>query len=78
MCYLSLFKGYAFNQTDADELWNGGDVIDPTTHTRASNLGFYYPLGTGDTYPTLIDQSGKSGNATMNNMASGDIVADAP
>jgi len=42
------------------------------------NLQGYWRMGDGDTFPTIIDNSSNTNNATMTNMDSGDIVEDTP
>jgi len=62
---------------EATEIYNSGVPADLTTHSAASNIVSYWPFGTGDTYPTLLD-SVNSHDGTMTNMESGDIVTDVP
>jgi hypothetical protein len=58
-------------------LYNSGVPANPAAHSRAANLIHYYPMGDGDTYPTLNDLVGTA-DGTMTNMAGGDIEAVIP
>lgn len=60
-------------------LYNGGVVLDLSTAApQQANLKLYWRMGDGDTYPTILDSSGTGNTGTMQNMESGDIVADVP
>jgi hypothetical protein len=62
-------------------LYNSGTPIDLEVDTgyyaSSGDLTAYWRMGDGDTYPTIQDNVGSS-DATMTNMASGDIVEDVP
>jgi hypothetical protein len=58
------------------ELYNSGVPTDPTEHSAAANLVTWFPMGDGDTYPTLTDNVGDN-DGTMVNMVAGNIVEDA-
>lgn len=59
-----------FTGAEHQELCNGMEPMDPTTHSQAANLVNWYPLGTGDTSPTCTDQQG-SDDATIINTGTG-------
>ena len=68
----------ALASEDVTAIYNGGT---PTDLSGESDLTGYWrngdPNGTAS-YPTITDDSTNSNNGTMTNMASGDIVTDAP
>lgn len=67
----------ALSASEAVELYNSGDPPDPTSLSFAANLVHYYPIGEGDTFPTISDNQGVT-DLTMINMDAGDFVEDIP
>lgn len=48
------------------ELYHNGVPLNPTKHSLASSLTHYYPVGDGDSYPTMSDNKASS-NGTVTN-----------
>ena len=64
-------------------VYNGGKPTDLMMDNGAydeytDNLKGYWRMGDGDTFPTILDNSSNSNNATMTNMDAGDIEEDTP
>lgn len=66
-----------FSAGEVTALYNAGDPANPAEHSRAANLIHYWPMGDGDTYPTLADLIGVA-DCTMTTMASNDIEEAVP
>ena len=91
IAYFPIINGYTDGNLDEASMWNkelsASDVTaiynsgEPTNLSgEAALIGWWRmgdPTGPG-TYPTITDQSTNSNNATMTNMASGDIVTNVP
>jgi hypothetical protein len=71
------FWNVEFSAAEVLTLYNGGVPNNPASHSAAANLTHYWPMGDGDTYPTLLDLVGTA-DGTMTNMGSGDIEAVIP
>ena len=56
----------------------GSFSVSNLSYTRADNIQAYWRMGDGDTFPTILDNSSNSNNATMTNMDAGDIEEDTP
>lgn len=67
----------ALSAAEVTELYNTGQPSDLNNHSAAANLLSWWKMGTGDTYPTLLDSKG-SVNGTMTNQTSADIEEDVP
>ena len=64
-------------------VYNGGKPTDLMMDNGAydeytDNIKGYWRMGDGDTFPTILDNSSNSNNATMTHMDSGDIEEDTP
>ena len=70
---IALFNS-ALSASDVTAIYNSGT---PASLTSYSPL-LWYRCGDGDTYPTLTDSGSASSDATMTNMASGDLQTDVP
>jgi hypothetical protein len=65
------------SDAEVTELYNGGTVINATTHSAAANLVSYYRCGEGDSYPVIFDTK-NTDNLTMINMTSDNFEEDVP
>jgi hypothetical protein len=63
------------NSSEISEIYNNGCPSDLMEHSKVANLDSWWPMGDGDTYPTLLDVVG-SNDATMTNMSANNIVYD--
>lgn len=63
--------------SDATDLYNAGNPIDPTSLPSAASLTNYWRMGEGAVFPTIPDEVGTF-PLTMINMLAGDIVNDTP
>ena len=75
---VSLWTGSDFDASAVSELYNSGAPGDVLSHSLVGALAGWWKFGDGDTYPTLQDLGPLNKDGTMTNMASGDIVTDAP
>lgn len=66
------------SQVEAEWIYNDGVPPDLTGAGAPSNLAAWWKCGVGDAHPTLQDSGPSNYDATMTNMESYDIVADAP
>lgn len=64
--------------TEVLELYNSGNVLDLTTHSKFANLVGWWSMGDGDTFPTISDKTANGNDFTMTNMDAGDFVLDSP
>lgn len=60
---------------DVLTLWNNGVPGDPTVIGPTGDLNEWWPIGEGDTFPTLAANGNSAHNLTMTNMVAGDIEA---
>lgn len=67
----------ALDSSEIIELYNSGELFNPTTHSANANLQSWYRMGDDDTFPIISDNVG-SDDLTMTNMTSDDFVEDAP
>lgn len=65
------------SQAEITELYNGGILADPTTHSASASLVSRYRMGDGDVFPTISDNVG-SDDLTMENSTADDFVTDVP
>ena len=71
------FWDTCLTSNEASEIYNGGVIFDPSTHTKAVNLSHYWQAGDGDAYPTWNDSIG-SINGTMTNMVASELTRELP
>ena len=64
--------------SEAQELYNNGNPMNPLNHSAAANLVGWWRMGDDDTFPNLTDNSTNSNTMVMTNMESGDIEEDVP
>ncbi len=57
-----------FTQAQVQARYNGGTPADPTLHSQAANLDYWYRMGDGDTFPTILNQI-TNADAECKNMA---------
>ncbi len=60
------FWSVQLSAAEVAELYNGGTPLDARTHSRYASLTHYYPMGDGDTWPTLIDVVGGATGTAFN------------
>ncbi len=75
ICQLAVFD--SDSDATAAELYNGGSPFNLNSLTNGPT--HWWPMGDGDTFPTLIDHAtGGNTDMTLNNMTVADIVTDSP
>jgi len=75
ICQLAVFD--SDSDATAAELYNSGSPFNLNTLTNGPT--HWWPMGDGDTFPTLIDHAtGGNTDMTLNNMTVADIVTDSP
>lgn len=65
------------SSAEITELYNGGILADPTTHSASANLVSRYRMGDGDVFPIISDNVGTD-DLTMENSTADDFVLDVP
>lgn len=65
------------SQAEVTALYSGGSPANPTDNPAAASLTNHWPVGDGDTFPTLTDAVGGA-NATVVNGSSANFVGDVP
>ena len=71
ICQVTVWN-VGFTQAEIQELQQGNKPMAPRQHSRAANLIHYWPMGTGDTFPTIRDVVLSSpANGTCQGMVSG-------
>lgn len=68
----------ALSPSQISEIYNSGSPTDLSLHSQAGNLAGWWRDGDGDTYPTIIDASGNSKDATMINLSAASIETIVP
>lgn len=67
----------SLDETEVNEDYNSGEILDPTNHSANVNAQSWYRMGDDDTFPIIKDNIG-SADLTMTEMTSDDFVTDSP